>query len=487
MASSKVIKISWLSWSHVIGIVIAIMAMFFLVREIIRKYFTKSKARLAKSRFDEKILDSVQQQAQFLKKKKSPLETRSTEDLRRTVRILHDGVPDRYTSYGQIIPGIAADPNTARFLYDELLKRGDITVAEPYARLLEFGVAGREDIKDRQKAVHLYKMHYDHLTDPYERYDALDAIERLSDNALFISALKSQVFDDIAETKRVGLNLAAKMKLNQPKTTENPYSIRTTNEDIWMLPPDAFRAPDVQQNDTTATLQPIRADAHNSHDSGVTRTVKASVDRLRNIVKYPEISPEVATKQIRDMITDSTASEDRKRNAITALDTIERNNQYMTVADTTEVDLLGLVWNRVHQPENADNRQALRDNLLDELSECIEHNKPTCATGRFNRIIGTLNGVDDIVDIKPTWAISREMIDKAGVIYKNKVESLNDREQKALESIDPSDEQRQIAEEKMGGIKDDIRADFKSNYVDTGIMTDEKLDVEMSKWIDHIG
>ncbi len=422
--------------------------------------------------------------------KKSPLETRSTEDLRRTVRILHDGVADRYTSYGQIIQGIAADPNAARQVYEELLKRGDTSIAESYARLLEFGIAGRDDIKDPQKAMRMYKIHYDTLSDPYERYEALDALERLAGNAFFVSALKTQAFNEIAESNRVNFNnLTAKINANQngAKATANPYSIRTTNEDIWMLPPDAFRAPDIKYDAATTILPAIRADAHNSHDSGVTRTVKASVDRLRNVVKDPEISTPVAVRQIRDMIKDSSASDDRRRNAIMALDTIERNNQFMTVADSTEVDLLSLVWNRVHQPDNADNQQALRDNLVDELSECIEHNKPTCATGRFNRIIGTLNGVDEIVDIKPTWAISREMIDKAGVIYKNKVESLNDREQKALESIDPSDEQRQIAEEKMGGIKDDIRADFKKNYVDTGIMTDEKLDVEMSKWIDHIG
>ena len=38
-----------------------------------------------------------------------------------------------------------------------------------------------------------------------------------------------------------------------------------------------------------------------------------------------------------------------------------------------------------------DNIDNLKQNLTNELSESIEYGLPVCATGRFNRIIDTLN------------------------------------------------------------------------------------------------
>src|SRR3569833_1993047 len=47
--------------------------------------------------------------------------------------------------------------------------------------------------------------------------------------------------------------------------------IRTTQQYIWVLPADGIRAHDDQAGGAT-----VRNYAHNAHDSGVTKTVKAS-------------------------------------------------------------------------------------------------------------------------------------------------------------------------------------------------------------------
>ena len=120
------------------------------------------------------------------------------------------------------------------------------------------------------------------------------------------------------------------------------------------------------------------------------------------------------------------------------------------------------------------NQQAIKHNLAMELSECIEGGNPVCATGRFTRIIDTLNGVDGEVAIKPKWAISQELIERAKTIQSNELARLDKSDREAFESL-------------TRHIKGVILIDFKNEYVDSGILTREALDVETLKWIDHIG
>ena len=411
------------------------------------------------------------------------LDKMSSYDLKKAVQVLHDGYPDRWTSDGRLVPGIPPDPIRAKNIYDELMRRGAVDVASSYGRLLEFGTPGREDLINHQKAFAAYQYHMNSLKDPYQKYEAFEPLERLAKRydiynmSPSLQLIKTDILNDIAAFKRYPNNSI----LDKNK---NPWQIRTTDEDIWQLPLDAFRASTRPED---INIQGVRNDLHNAHDSGVTKTVRASVDRLReNIQNKLNISNIDASKQVRELINNSAVSADRKQNAIMALDTIERNNQYMTVADTTENDVLGLVWNRIHQPDNAEHKAVLGENLIDALSESVEHGKPTCASGRFNRIVNSLNGVDPLVDIKPKWAISKELIDKANVLYQEKIGQLNDEDRKAAEIFEPTAEQQVVADKVIGSIKSAIKDDFKSTYVDKGIMSQEALDVEVDKFIDHI-
>jgi hypothetical protein len=70
----------------------------------------------------------------------------------------------------------------------------------------------------------------------------------------------------------------------------------------------------------------------------------------------------------------------------------------------TQLNALQLIWTRIKQkPENQQN--ILKQNLFNELSEMVEFDDVVCATGRYDRIIDTLNIVDDEVKIIPKKAI----------------------------------------------------------------------------------
>lgn len=451
----------------------------------------------SKRQYDESAFRETQQQTEFLRQNadpRVPLSNYSTEKLRKAAQLLHNGIPDKWTSFGSLVTGVPPNAYHAKYIYAELVRRGDQSVLVPYAELLEYGVAGQEDVIDLTEALRLREIHVSTLTDPYEQYNALDSVQRLSppQDRPDIAAVRTELAQQMAAQAAIQRAANKQYNFNIPAyagttTTTNPRQIRTTNEDIWMLPPDAFRAPNPVQNVNTQTGPVfVRSDGHNTHDSTVTKTVKASVDRLRAGANPSKFDNAKAAREVRAMIESAATSNDRRQNAIAALDAIERNNQTLMTLDMKETDLLGLVWTRMHHDDNLENQQALRENLVDELSACIENGKPVCTSGRFTRILDTLNGVDKQVDIKPKWAISKEMVDKAGIMYQDKVQKLTETEKQAVNALEPNAEQEQLNNDIISNVKNDIKMEFKKSYVDQGIMSQEALDVEMSKWLDHI-
>ena len=147
-----------------------------------------------------------------------------------------------------------------------------------------------------------------------------------------------------------------------------------------------------------------------------------------------------------------------------------------------EIELLNLVWNRIHDDCNKDNIDNLKENLTNELSESIEYGLPVCATGRFNRIIDTLNKVDPLVNIVPTNAINQEMMTNAAKIREEVLKEYSDKDKELIDSTEPN----LIQEQFETHFKDKIRKTFKETYVDKQILTQNKMDSLIEKWIDYI-
>ena len=73
-------------------------------------------------------------------------------------------------------------------------------------------------------------------------------------------------------------------------------------------------------------------------------------------------------------------------------------------------DALHLTWNRIHQPEFSEQLDNLYDNLIYELADSATVKlKTQCASGICSRIIDTLVCIDDNIQIKPKWALRREL------------------------------------------------------------------------------
>lgn len=448
------------------------------------RWISVTSAKTAKMRsrrkYDQRVRTELEHQKAWAQKHRDPLHMISTDNLKKWVRIWHDGIADKFTSYGELIQGIRPDGNKAKLGYEELIKRNQQDAILPFARLMEFGVPNDTSMIDRRTAFDLYRKHYANLTDLYERYDVLEAVERLSppDVVNEISHFRSNIAGQMAALTRANRRTS---RTHRPRDALTPPYAPGGQR---LIAQRQTLQTDRQPENLVAT-QTVRDDRQNVHDTTVTKTVQTSVEKLRDSSDLSASSSFLP--KIRVMIRDSDISEAKRDTANLALDTIVKNDQLHSATGMTETELLNLVWDRVHHQDNMQNQEALRENLVDELSACVENGATVCSTGRFTHILNTLNGVDDIVDIKPDWALSRELVDKAGVVYKDRLASLSSIDRNAINEINPNPDQEIRSAQFMEEVRKDIRDEFKRAYVIPGIMSQEKLDVELDKWIDHIG
>ena len=181
---------------------------------------------------------------------------------------------------------------------------------------------------------------------------------------------------------------------------------------------------------------------HNVHDHSVIATIRQSLSKLQAETTPLDRNRGQCLQEIRRYLS-TRPDNDKKTDAIQALDGMERSYLPLSFTDLKEVDALALVWNRIHSDRHSDKPHVLKENLADELSECIEHDKLVCATGRMTRILDTLNVIDEAVNIKPTYAINEEMMTKAGKTRDDLYDQLTPEQQSQVDSLAPNDFQRQ--------------------------------------------
>ena len=187
-------------------------------------------------------------------------------------------------------------------------------------------------------------------------------------------------------------------------------------------------------------------------------------------------------KEVRSFLN-NLPENDKRDDALKSLNRIEKNTSPFTFSDMKEVDVLNLVWNRIHSDVHADNLKSVKESLFNQLADMQEHGVTVCATGRFTRLVDTLNVIDNEVTIKPSYVINQEMMNKSSKIRENMLNSYseNESERKELEK-GTSYKQEQFDQ----NLKEKIVENLKEDYVKTKILTQEKFDHQISKWIDNI-
>jgi hypothetical protein len=165
---------------------------------------------------------------------------------------------------------------------------------------------------------------------------------------------------------------------------------------------------------------------------------------------------------------------DKRRDAIRALNEVSTRNASVSAFDTSEVDMLGRVWAIIK--DNPDSK----DILFNQLASMVENNVVVCVTGRLSRIVDTLSGIDNAVRIVSETDINNEMLAKSSSLrtdfynrYGADSDILNRGTHPNQDIIDTD-------------LKKHITEQLRLDYVNSGIIKEQNFMNLLNGWINDI-
>lgn len=226
------------------------------------------------------------------------------------------------------------------------------------------------------------------------------------------------------------------------------YIIPSENEPLFLLEEEVIDEQNLIKNDT-----------QNVHDSGVVNSIKYNVEHLKKntVILFK-------SEEINNYIKSSPYPDNIKENAYTTLSKMRQINSFIVSANCHEIELLVLIYNKIESIQNSEIKLNIQNNLVLQLSECIEHGEVVCSQGRFNHVIACLDLLEEN-KIIPLWAIKLEMQNKA-IQLRNQLET----------KINPnSDDFDRI-------LKIQLKEQFYNDYAEKGLMTRNSIDLEVDSW-----
>ena len=240
---------------------------------------------------------------------------------------------------------------------------------------------------------------------------------------------------------------------------------------------------------TVAGPEEIRNDPQNAHDTVLLRGARETIHKLQENTPITISTPEML-HQLRNRLN-SIGDRSRRYKSTSVLDKIETNELPMTnMHEMQEVDILNLIYNRINAPINHSRQNDLMEALIDQLCDGYGTAGPVCATGRATRVLSSLAAIDmksdEIVTLKPKWAIKQELLNKAPKIRETMLATRgNDFTNMFNKAEHTPDEEKQV-EDFTNLFKETLRKEYKKDYVDTNLLSQDDLDTELKEWIDAV-
>ncbi len=403
------------------------------------------------------------------------------DDERELFKMFYEGIPDTYDTNGNIIYGVEPDALKTINCLENIINS-------------EHGT--EYDILRLAKIYH-YGMH---------KFDVnLDIAEQIYKDLIRWNVSNEtliEINEGLADIKKIRVHTWLNLPLDHdPRKTTDTTTTRTrtktitnianiTDDNMFRHNRDRNQNQNINQNinqnqnrvgTTIDKDNKIYNDPQNTHNSQVISTIKHSLENLKKSTNNTGRSVnKFIVKEIEKYVNGMKES-NKKTDALIGLKAIETNDTTLSSMDISEMDALTLVWNRINDSSkfNKEVSDNLKDTLYNELASIQEHGITVCATGRFTRIIDTLNGVDEEVFIKPSYVINEEMMITAANVREKMYELYND---KNLLEAGTSPRQKEFDDK----LKENIINKLKEDYVITGILTEEKFTTQVNTWINDI-
>lgn len=406
---------------------------------------------------------------------------------RKLFELYFQGVNEKYDANGNKVPGVEPNPDKAIFHIKKLIDSPEGTNND-VLRLAKIHHQGMHNLKPNiEEAEKVYSAILNNCGEMSIRNEAQDAI------------------DEISQTRaREWLNLPLEVppRINIQQQPPGHVAVPEFTNDFGM---DVFHILDdnefninhilmiTAQLDELDQIDPPNIgakeynDPQNVHDPMIISTMKNSVERIKNKMELPETVGTPVGANYNNIYNDilqhinNKTQTSKTQDALKSLNRINNSNQIFTHGDInmSEQEALQMVWNRIKDPIFDDNRDNVKDILIEELASMQEYDQTICPTGRFVRIVDTLNVVDPEVSIKPKYAINEEMMSKSAKIRENLLENKTDRHLLERGESPQQDEFDSL-------LKETIITELEKDYVHSKILTPSQFTTEINKWIEHI-
>lgn len=331
---------------------------------------------------------------------------------------------------------------------------------------------------DLEKAEELYKKLYNKLYNKFDNtgiepnQDELDVMAECVDEINQLDKIKVYEWLNLGPDGAPRRNIAEDNYYDQ--TTENTRNVARNVGIAGDM--RNYNFDDNFDNIVNHEAQIVN-DPQNVHNSTVLATIKNSLKKL-SVGKNNFGNQYQSVNEIRNIIENLKKS-DKKNDAIKSLNTIMMQNTKIHSLDMDELEILDTIWNRI-KDEHAENEDVV-NTLVCQLADMQEHGNTVCSTGRATRLVDTLNVIDKDVKIMPTYAVNEEMMLTASNIREKMYQEQTPEERTLLENGTSLNQ-----EDFDNKLKDAITSKLRKDYVITGILSEEKFNTELSKWINEI-
>lgn len=411
----------------------------------------------------------------------------------RLAKMFQIGIPETYhADIDQKIPGIPPDTERSITYYQIAIQAGYHSAILDLASIFHWGNVGFKP--NREYARHLYGVVLKIGTD-YEQGVARDKLRQMLEEE---GKIVGSVLDGV---DGVGNNFSGGSFKTTPFVEEfsnvaskgdgdNRDSELTKDIDdnyVSELMMNDLRLGSKRVDKRRENVMVIENDTHNARDHMVATTTKQSLEKLRSGTHIQYDMPTTFKMLHSYVVRDCDLGETLKADAIKVLKHFAANMAKLGYEQAKELEALHIVFNRIQsQFREKTERVKVMDNLVRELSECIEYGDLVCPEGRVTRIIDSLNYIDPLVRIKPKWALTQEMMNKCVTLRKKILEREKADTSDALSAPNPTSRQKMLIRNFQTKLKREIERDFTRTYVDSGIMSKDMLKIELNKWIDSI-
>jgi len=465
------------------------------VKKKIKEVFTPQKYRAL---VNAQHMQSLHECANSLQQSKS--HTEKSGILEHMGDLWKNGTADAFDGNGNVIKGVVPDMKKSIGYYKRAFETdpSNEQALLKIAKIYHFGMHGHDPMQKKNPT------HYDMAMEIYQKIlqvfgQSMSTEER--------TELHSYIQDIHTKRQMLTLNSWKNMPMNSGRGDTNTGSKWVQSFDIQNTSATDFAANvPIKDVDNIAALLPkakqassrqrrtaqrearkhrvIKNDLQNVHDHAVVNGFQQLLRKLEGTVRRTIPDSEVVC-DVRDFLKNKPKCEKRD-NAIRSLDAVERSTTPLSLMkdatgkETKEIDALSLVWNRIDQIHDKRLQETLRENLYNELAECVEHDSTVCVTGRFEHILDTLNMVDGV--IKPSHIIRDEMGTKASKIMNDLLKGYTNEDKKKIAAVTSNPVQQKYEETAKTILEKELRKD----YLVPGLLTETDFNTQLENICDAI-